>query len=353
MPGQIHSKEAIEFYESIGASQRAIAILKNGFKLPFINEKVQPFWRTNNQSLFTHYNFAKEKLEEWVTTGYALETSERPLHISALSVATRVTVNDETKLRLCFDGSFLNDLMLTEKTKLPSLEFSESIIEKGDYFVTLDLANCYFHVKLHEDDRNKVAFAFPKSSNPEETEFRYFYVNILIYGLKPATLVIHLLTKPLIDYLANMNIRSIIFIDDIRVNNRSAEAVAKDTIVVKKVFTQAGWTFNNDKETSPSQEVYYLGFYYDSETQKYRVHENKICQVERRIQELEKKTSAKPKELAAIVGKLIAFELATSYIPRLRCFRYFSWTAKTIKNDYDWHRDIKFPKKLIRISRRR
>ena len=47
------------------------------------------------------------------------------------------------------------------------------------------------------------------------------------------------------------------FIDDIRVNNRSAESVAKDTAVVKNVFMQAGWTFNDDKETSPSQEVYY------------------------------------------------------------------------------------------------
>ena len=69
---------------------------------------------------------------------------------------------------------------------------------------------------------------------------------------------------------------------------------AKDTVVVKNVFTRAGWTFNDSKETSPSQEVYYLGFYYDSVTQKYRVHENKIRQVERRIQELEGKRMAKP-----------------------------------------------------------
>ena len=347
MPGKIHSREAIEFYESIGASQRAVSILKNGFKLPFINEKVQPFWIKNNKSLFTHYNFAKEKLEEWVETGYAIESSEKPLYISALSVAPRVTVTDETKLRLCFDGTFINDLMLTERTKLPTLEYSETIIEKGDYFVTLDLTNCYFHVKLHEEDQDKIAFAFPKSNNENETEFRFFFVKILIYGLKPATLVINILTKPLIDHLASKNIRAVMFIDDIRVNNRSAEAVAEDTIVVKNVFTRAGWVFNDSKETSPSQEVYYLGFYYDSETQKYRVHENKIRQVERRIQELEGKRMAKPQEIAAIVGKLIAFELATSYIPRLRCFSYFIWIARTIHQDSDWRMNKGFPKRLI------
>ena len=112
-------------------------------------------------------------------------------------------VTDEIKLRLCFDGTFLNDLMLTEATKLPTLEYSETLIEKGDYFVTLDLTNCYFHVKLHAKDHDKVVFAFPISNKENETKFRFIYVKILIYGLKPATLVINTLTKPLIDHLAS------------------------------------------------------------------------------------------------------------------------------------------------------
>ena len=135
--------------------------------------------------------------------------------------------------------------------------------------------------------------------------------------MKPATLVIHTLTKPLLDHLASKHIKSTIFIDDIRINGKSVETVIKDTSTVKNVFSKAGWTFNDSKETPPSQEVYYLGFFYDSVKQKYRVHENKIRQVERRIQELEKKSVAKPKEIAAITGKIISFELATSYIPRL------------------------------------
>ena len=64
MPGSIHSKEAIDFYKSIGAPPRAISILEDGFKLPFINEEVSPFWVKNNKSLFTYYDFAKKKLEE-------------------------------------------------------------------------------------------------------------------------------------------------------------------------------------------------------------------------------------------------------------------------------------------------
>ena len=72
---------------------------------------------------------------------------------------------------------------------------------------------------------------------------------ILVYGLKPATLVLNILTKPLIDHLATLSIKASIFIDDNRINNNSATAVSKDVVIVKEVFTKAGWIFNDEKET--------------------------------------------------------------------------------------------------------
>ena len=194
MPGSIHSRSSIEFYKQINAPQRVISILENGYKLPFLKEKVEKFWIPNNQSLFKNYDFAKAKLEEWIKDGYVIETFERPSRISALSVATRIMVNDEVKHRLCLDASHLNDLLLTEATKLPTLEQSEALIEENDFFVTLDLRNAYFHVKLHKDDHDKVAFAFPITNDKNENRFRFFYFKILVYGLKPATMVLNLFT---------------------------------------------------------------------------------------------------------------------------------------------------------------
>ena len=199
MPGSIHSKSSIDFYKEIKAPQRAISILEDGFKLPFLNEEVPHFWIQNNKSLFDNYDFAKKKLDDWIKDGYVTETFQRPPRISALSVATRVLVNDEVKKRLCLDATYLNDLLLSEATALPTLEKAEALVEKDDYFITLDLRNAYFHVRLHKSDHDKVAFAFPVSNDRNETTFRYFYITILVYGLKPATLVLNILTKPLID----------------------------------------------------------------------------------------------------------------------------------------------------------
>ena len=118
MPGSIHSKSSIEYYKQINSPLRTISILENGYKLPFLDEEVEKFWIPNNQSLFDNYDFAKAKIEEWKRDGYIIETSERPTRISALSVATRITVDDKIKLRLCLDATHLNDLLLTEATTI-------------------------------------------------------------------------------------------------------------------------------------------------------------------------------------------------------------------------------------------
>ena len=136
--------------------------------------------------------------------------------------------------------------------------------------------------------------------------------------MKPATLVLNLLTKPLIDHLGTLSIKASIFIDDNRVNNNTAAAVSKDVVVVKEVFTKAGWIFNDDKETPPQQVVYYLGFWYSSITGRYQVHDNKIRQVERRIKELEERNFvATPQELASIVGKLVSLSSLLPTFPGL------------------------------------
>ena len=332
MPGHIHSIESQKFYEEIGALQRCLSILRDGFRLTFINENLPNFWWRNNASVHKNFNFAKKKIEEWVRDKYVEEVQEKPAHISPLSVATRTMLTDKVKLRLCLDASYINDLMLTESSKLPNLELHEGLINKDDWMTTLDLANCYFHVRLHEKDHDKVAFAFPKSASKDETEYNYYVIKILVYGLKPASLIISILTKPLMDHLARRNIRATIFIDDIRANNASKEKIEEDTKKIKNVFTKAGWTFNEEKETPPDQSVYYLGFHYDSRTHRYKVHDNKFNQIERRINELKPNEKVLPTDIASIIGKLIAFELATSYVPRLCCHQYFNWIARVIED---------------------
>ena len=98
--------------------------------------------------------------------------------------------------------------------------------------------------------------------------------------------------------------------------------------------------------------MYYLGIFYNSRTQKYKVHDSKFNQIERRIKELEANGKVRPKEIASIVGKLIAFELATSYVPRLCCHQYFNWIAKVVETREHWDLPKRTPGKIIKSLKR-
>ena len=56
----------------------------------------------------------------------------------------------------------------------------------------------------------------------------------------------------------------------------------------------------------------------------------------------------KPIELASIIGKLVALEIATSYIPRLCCHSYFIWIARVVQERSQWYSQISLPKKFVK-----
>ena len=162
--GSIHSPDACNFYKALNASERVVSIAADGLKLPF-DKKLPTFWYKNNASARNDLSFVREKVNEWCKDGFVERVKFRPCHISPLTVSTRVIHTGEVKKRLCFDATFVNSFMVKENTKLPSLKMSEALVQPGDYGITLDLKNCYFHVRLHKEDYGKISFALPSETN--------------------------------------------------------------------------------------------------------------------------------------------------------------------------------------------
>ena len=349
MHGSLHSDKSLEFYKSLKAPQRCLSIIENGFKIPW-EYSLPEFWWKNNYSVKENFSFARNKVDEWVTQNFVKKVSNQPKHISPLSVSIRTLYTNKKKLRLCFDGGFVNSYMLDEKSKLPNLRLSESLIQRNDFAKIMDLRNCYFHVKLHSSDTKKICFALQRTEGGDDWEF--YEVMILIYGLKPATLIIHLLTKPFQDYLLSKSIRSVIYIDDIRVTNQNIHSLEQDTKTIKQVYSNAGWVFAEDKESKSSQKYEYLGFIFDTRNLKYSVIEGKIVQVESLISKLSPSQAVTPKKVAQIVGKIISFEIACSSLPRLVLHSYFRWIPVVVKSRLDWNKSVSIPKAVLKGLKR-
>ena len=345
MHGSLHSQEAYAFYDQIGASQRCKSIIKDGFKIPW-SQSLPKFWWKNNASVSNNFDFVRSKIDEWEAGGFVRKLDTKPLHISPLHVSCRELYTGEKKLRLCIDGTYVNQFILTEKTKLPSLRYSENLIQHQDFVKIHDLRNCYFHCKLHESERGKICFAI--ESREDKKKFEFYEFLILIYGLKPATLVINILTRPLQDHLLSQGVRSIIFIDDLRVANQRKDGVEEDSKKIKEVYGKAGWIFAEEKESEASQVYIYLGFIFDTRSFKYSIIEGKIVQVEKMVNELSVSSPVALRTLAKIVGKIVSFELGCSDLPKLSLHYYFRWIAKMVQCREDWNRKLNISKQLIK-----
>ena len=345
MHGSLHSPDALNFYKSINAGERVLSIVKNGLKLPW-ESPLQKFWYKNNATADKDIVFLRSKVTDWLKGGYIEKVEARPDHISPLTVDTRTLHDGTIKKRLCFDATFVNAKLIKESTKLPTLKLCEALVEPSDFGLCLDLKNCYFHVKLHSSDYGKVAFAVPKDGSSAEYDF--YVILVMVYGLSPASFITNLLTKPLIDLASSLGIKSVIYIDDIRLTCKSRDQLLEQRRTVRQIFQSAGWEFSDEKETEISQEYIFLGFTFNTKSMRYSVPVGKIHQLEVLVSQLNPSASFEPKFLAKIVGKIVCLELATSMLPRLQLWRYFGWIAKVIQHPSDWRKPVNLSKALIR-----
>ena len=82
MHGSLHSREAYKFYESIGASDRAKSIIKNGFKIPWTKD-LPSFWWKNNKSVYDNWEWTRSKVDEWAKEGFVERLEYQPRNISS------------------------------------------------------------------------------------------------------------------------------------------------------------------------------------------------------------------------------------------------------------------------------
>ena len=195
----IHSEDSIRFMrEVIGAGKWQMDVLANGLSLD-LKEVPRKYKEQNNMSAVKNMPVLKEKVKEWEEEGYVERLSEPAWCCNPMSVAAKYDpVKDETKLRPCIDLSrHVNKCTRVSHAKLDDLTVAQELISKDDYTASFDLANQFFHVKLHEADKKFFGFELPgKNGEPE-----YYRFTVMAYGYSPAVEVVTRLLRPVKAYL--------------------------------------------------------------------------------------------------------------------------------------------------------
>jgi hypothetical protein len=120
-------------------------------------------------------------------------------------------VKEETKLKPCIDLSrHVNKCTRVSNAKLDDLTVAQELISKDNYMASFDLANQFFHVRLHEADKKFFGFEIPGEDGRPE----YYQFAVMAYGYCPAIEVVTRLLRPVKAYLHSLGIKLLTHVDD-------------------------------------------------------------------------------------------------------------------------------------------
>ena len=139
------------------------------------------------------------------------------------------------KFRPVINLRFLNDYIEYNHFKQETFSLFLDIIQKGDWFIKLDMTDGYFHISIHPHFRKYLKFRW--------NGVLYHWV-CLPFGLSCAPFVFTKVLKPIFTWFRAQNIRCGYYIDDSLNMNQERAVCQRNCNVMIDSLTSLGFTMN-------------------------------------------------------------------------------------------------------------
>ena len=209
------------------------------------------------------------------------------------------------------------------------------LLRPGDWAVSIDLKDAYFHVPIHRKSRHLLRFMWRK---------KLYEFLVLPFGLCTAPFVFTKITKPLAAFLRAKGIRIIFYLDDILVVASSLEECLRLRDLALQVLQGAGFVINWKKSSLiPSQRFLFLGLWWDTAKEVVSLEERKLSALHSQASRI----LQSPTPSCQVVMKLLG--LMTAAIPavpliRLHCRSLQVALHRIYKTSSDLHRPLVLPR---------
>jgi hypothetical protein len=213
------------------------------------------------------------------------------------------------KVRLILNLKPLNVFVKYEQFKLEHLEIVKDFMFSNDWLCSLDLANAYFSIPIHEDHRKFLTFVW--------RGIRYRY-KVVCFGLASAPRLFTRIMKPIMALFRGKGLRVSMFLDVLCILNRDSASLLKEMDFVVKTFQGLGFQINYEKSVlKPCQNIVHLGFMLNSVDMNVALPTGRIINFQAECKQvLEQKNKVQIRKVARLVGIMIAYNKA-SYWGRL------------------------------------
>jgi hypothetical protein len=171
-------------------------------------------------------------------------------------------------LRPVIDLRKLNRYMSYNHFKMENIDLVKSIIRRGDYMISIDLNQAFYHVPLVESQQPYFAFDFQAK--------RYCFT-CLPFGLTASPRIFTKVLKLIIKMAQTEGIRLVAYLDDLLIMASSKKEALRQKDWLINQLQLHGFTINAKKSyLIPYQRIDYLGFQIDSKLMTLKLPRQKV-----------------------------------------------------------------------------
>ena len=145
----------------------------------------------------------------------------------------------------------LNQYLRTEHFKMDTLSKVLNLVKKGDWAITVDLRDAYFHIPIFQRHRKFLRFCI---------QGRAYQYRALAFGPKTSPRVFTKVVSVVAAHLRMQSIRLAVYLDDWLALNAIRRLLLQDREKILNLLSQLGFLINVEKsELTPTQDITYIG----------------------------------------------------------------------------------------------
>jgi hypothetical protein len=149
----------------------------------------------------------------------------------------------------------LNKILVKCPFKMETTRSITAALQQGDWTVSVDLTDAYFHVPMHRDSQKYLRFTHGR---------KVFQFVALPFGLAPAPYVFTKLMTTVGQAAHKRMLHLFLYLDDSLMRNAVRQALLRQIPVLLEIFDYLGFLRNEGKsDLVPLQRFFILGILYD------------------------------------------------------------------------------------------
>lgn len=305
--------------------------LENQLSVLAMKEYVQKGKVPRNTIVLANAQEAQQKVDDEVQRLLemkAIVPSERH-EIQALSPLLVIPKKDKKKLRVCVDLRRVNKALTTPfKFKMEGIDTVMDMLPRDAFMVSVDLKDGYLQVPMDQQTQRLLGFSWRGQL------YRYCR---LPFGVSWAPWLFTKIVKVVMKHLRRHGIQGVAYIDDFLLWHPDPEILRQHLRFLLDTLASVGWSIATEKcVLEPTQKIQFLGWIIDTVKATITATPKRIKSLKKSINRLVGWRTARLRDLASVVGKVVSMARAAPMASTLiQHLQQALRRAKPVKSTWD------------------